>query len=297
MSRNKLNTSKVATTFTYLVLVLFAIWVLTPFYVIIANSLTTADEFMNSNVFVAIPEKLTFNNFIEIFNPYADIKDSNLVNNSVSLILTGYWNMVWQTVPKAIIALFSSGLTAYCYCKLRFPGKNLLFNIQIATMMVPLGALTIPSYLFYAKLGWVGEMGILALVVPGLFAGASTIFFLRQYFEGIPNEIVEAARVDGLGEIGIFFKIMLPLAMPAFVAQFILGFIGGYNSYTGPMLYLAGKKELYPLQLVFTDAWNYGNNNSVRAAVVVFSLIPILLIYLFGQKFFIGGITSGAVKG
>lgn len=296
MNRNKLNTSKIATILTYVALVIFMLWVLIPFYVIIANAITPANEFLNTTNFIAIPSKLSFESFIEIFNPPQDLQASNLVNG-VSLILTGYWNMIWQTVPKAIISLFASGLTAYAYCKLRFPGKNLFFNIQIATMMLPLGALTIPSYLFYADLGWVGESGILALVVPGLFAGAGTIFFLRQYFEGIPNEIVEAARVDGLGEVGIFFKIMLPLAMPAFVAQFILGFIGGYNSYTGPLLYLSGAKELYPLQLVFTDAFNYGYNDTVKSALVVFSLIPILLIYLFGQKFFIGGITAGAVKG
>lgn len=296
MSRNKLNTSKVSTTLTYIALFIFLIWVLTPFYVIIANSITPVGEYMSTRNFVAIPSKISLDAFIEIFNPPSDLEASNLVNG-VSLILTGYWNMIWQTIPKAIISLFASGLTAYAYCKLRFPGKNLLFNLQIATMMLPLGVLTIPSYIFYSKIGWVGAQGILALIVPGLFAGAGTIFFLRQYFEGIPNEIVEAARVDGLGEIGIFFKIMLPLAMPAFVAQFILGFIGGYNSYTGPLLYLAGVRELYPLQLVFTDAWNYGNNDAVRAAVVVFSLIPIILIYLFGQKFFIGGITAGAVKG
>ena len=167
----------------------------------------------------------------------------------------------------------------------------------IGLMMVPAIMTLVPSFMLYKKM--VGTDTYIILILPIITGGSVFgVFLLRSFFEGLSESIFEAARIDGLGEIGIFFKIMMPLSMPAFVSQFILGFIGGYNSYQGPLLYLGSQEHLYPLQLILQQMKSdWGSDAPFQAAMCLFTILPIVIIYLFGQKFFIGGITSGAVKG
>lgn len=294
---NKLNKNKFVTFLIYAVCIFFLLFTMMPFYVIIATAITPRSEYQTVLNFVAIPMSISFEGFVELFTSKFEANLTTfMMFEEVNVLITGYWNMIWQVIPKSIISLFVSGMAGYAYCKLRFKGQKVMFGIQISTMMIPTACLTIPTVLFYETIGWTGS--VLPLIVPGLFGGASTIFFMKQFFEGIPTEIVEAARIDGLGELGIFFKIMMPLSMPAFVSQFILGFIGGYNSYLGPSLYLGTEKHLYPLQLVLQSLKSqWGSDGPFQASAVIFTIIPIVCIYLFGQRFFVGGITSGAVKG
>ncbi len=294
----KLNQNKFVTFMIYVVLIFFLIFTMLPFFVIIVASVTPRIEYSRVEEFIALPSKVTFQGFITLFTAKndANIVKEFLLWENVNMLITGYWNMFWQSIPKSIISLFVSGMAGYAYCKLRFAGQKLMFGIQMSTMMIPTATLTIPTLMYYEMLGWTGS--VLPLIIPGLFGGTTTIFFMKQFFEGIPTEIVEAARIDGLGEVGIFFKIMLPLSMPAFVSQFILGFIGAYNAYLGPMLYLGTEKAMYPLQLVLQNLQSpWASDVPFQAAAVCFTIIPIVIIYLFGQRFFIGGLTSGAVKG
>ena len=163
--------------------------------------------------------------------------------------------------------------------------------------MIPLGAFGIISYIFYSMIGWTGT--VLPLIVPGLFGSVGTMFFLRMYFDGVPKQIFEAARIDGLGQFGCFFRMMIPLAVPAFVAQFIFGFVGGYNSYMGPLLYLNGQDEYITLQLflsrVSTVFTGTGMEN-VHCAAAVLGMLPLIIIYCFSQKLFINGIAVGGGK-
>lgn len=292
----KIKQNPLVTIGIYSALIFFLLFTMIPFYVVIAQSITPYDEYSSVMEFIALPMNISFSGFSHLFTCELNMIENWLVFDNVNRIILGYYNMFWQSIPKVIINLFVSGLAGYAYCKMNFAARKVMFSIQISTMMFPLGTLTIPTLIFYETIGWSGS--VLPLIIPGLLGGTSTIFFLKQFFEGIPTEIIEAARIDGLGEIGIYFKIMLPLSMPAFMSQFILSFIGAYNSYLGPLLYLGTQSELYPLQLVIqtlTTPW--GKTGPFTASVVVFSLIPIIVIYLFGQKFFIGGLTSGAVKG
>jgi multiple sugar transport system permease protein len=297
--KTKINQNPLVTFGIYFALIFFLLFTMLPFYVIIANSITPTLEISDAASFVAIPSSIDLLGFTQIFTFGNNLIKEFMVFENVSRILTGFYNMFWQVVPKSIISLFVSGLAGYSYCKLKFKLKNFMFAFMLTTMMIPMATMTFVSFTFYVKLGWYKT--VLPLIVPGLFGGAGTIFFMKQFFEGVPTEILEAARIDGLGEISIYFKIAMPLAMPAFISQFILTFIGGYNSYTGPLLYLDNLHELYPLQLVLQKSLtaNIGasRNEQFVSSIVVIAILPILLIYLFGQKFFISGITSGAVKG
>lgn len=292
----KIKQNKFVTFLIYFACIAFLLFTMLPFYVLIATSITPRDEYNRVMQFTAIPMEISFEGFYQLFNGAKNSIPQFLVFENVNKLVVGFYNMFWQVIPKSIISLFISGLAGYAYCKLRFKGKNLMFGIQMSTMMIPTACLTVPTIIFYDTLGWTGS--VLPLIIPGLFGGTATIFFMKQFFEGIPTEIVEAARIDGLGEIGIFFKIMMPLSMPAFVSQFILGFIGGYNSYQGPLLYLGSQEHLYPLQLILQYMRSdWGSDAPFQAAMCLFAILPIVIIYLIGQKFFIGGITSGAVKG
>ena len=293
----KIKQNKLVTFGIYFALIFFMLFTMIPFYVLIAQALTPYDEFNNVMSFIAIPMNFSFTGFTHLFTYEGNIQAKWLLFENVHKIIIGYYNMFWQSIPRVIVGLFVSGLAGYAYCKMNFVGKKFMFAIQMSTMMIPLGTLTIPTLMFYEMLGWTGK--VLPLIIPGLFGGTTTIFFLKQFFESIPTEIIEAARIDGLGEIGIYFKIMLPLSMPAFMSQFILSFIGAYNAYLGPLLYLGTQTHLYPLQLVLRNQLStpWGMTEPFTASYILFSLIPIVVIYLFGQKFFIGGLTSGAVKG
>jgi len=127
-----------------------------------------------------------------------------------------------------------------------------------------------------------------------------TVFFFKMFYEGIPDSLIEAGKIDGLGIFGSFFLILFPLAVPAFIAQFIFGFVAGYNSYMGPLLYLEGVPELATLQLVLSDVRGtfpgLGKEN-IHCAAAILGMLPLILIYCFLQKFFIEGIAVGGVKG
>ena len=293
---NKLNRSTGVTIAVYVGLILFMLFMMIPFYVIIANTITNGNEIDSVSHFIALPSEVNVTTILELLTGNNVLKYEDSIWNGASMLVVGYWNMFWQGIPKSIISLVVSGLAGYAYCKLQFKGKNGLFAFQISLMMIPGACLSIPTYLYYDALGWVGT--VLPLIIPGLFGGAATIFFMKQFFESIPTEIIEAARIDGLDEVSIFFKIILPLAMPAFVTQFILAFVGNYNSYMGPLLYVPQYMHLHPIQMVIqNDLTTSFGSSSFAAAKVLGSIVPIAIVYLIGQKFIIGGITSGAVKG
>ncbi|MBO5286284.1 MAG: carbohydrate ABC transporter permease [Clostridia bacterium] len=292
----KLNRSTGVTIAVYVGLIFFMLFMMIPFYVIIANTITGASEMQASEHFIALPSEVNITTILELLTGTNLLENEESIWNGASMLVVGYWNMFWQGIPRTIVSLVASGLAGYAYCKLQFKGKNGLFAFQISLMMIPGACLSIPTYLYYDALGWVGT--VLPLIIPGLFGGAATIFFMKQFFESIPTEIIEAARIDGLDEISIFFKIILPLAMPAFITQFILAFVGCYNSYMGPLLYIPQHMHLHPIQMVIqNDLITSFGSASFEAAKVLGSIIPICIVYLFGQKFIISGITSGAVKG
>ena len=182
---------------------------------------------------------------------------------------------------------------------MNFPHKEGLFQVMVLLSMIPLGAFSLISYVFYSGIGWTEELGFLPLIVPGMFGSIGMVFFLRMQFDGIPMSVIEAAQLDGANFFQTFFKVMAPMAKPAFMAQFILNFVAGYNNYMQPMLYLQNQPKFVTLQLYLSQVTtlfpNVGNEN-IHCAAAIMGMLPLILIYCFLQRFFIEGVSSGSVK-
>ena len=266
-------------------LVLFALFVLFPFAIMVISSLKHKEETIGG--FTWWPKMgLTLRGYANAFKKVA----------SSTSIIEGFFNTLWIIIPPTLVGLLTSTLSAYAFAKLRFRGKKVMFGLLIATMMVPGIATMVPSYIIWDYLGVTVDAPFVPLMIPGMFGAAACVFFMRQSISAIPDSIIEASRIDGIGTFGCFVRIVLPLIKPALLAQGILGFVGGYNDYFGPLIYL--KSDYQTLQIavsVFSDRYS-GDWPSILAANIV-AIIPTVLIYIFVQKYFIEGITAGGEKG
>ncbi len=284
----QLNTVKnvAGTTAVYVVLVLFALWILIPFSIVIVTSFKTAKDASNPQ-FHFFPEEW-------VLDGYKDVFTYNAGMGGAPLLIRGFMNTLMIVLPPTILGLFCSAMSAYAFAKLRFKGKNVLFSALLMTMMIPGTIMLTPSYLIYNLLGWVDTP--LPLMIPGMFGAATCVFFMRQFYAGIPTSLIEAAKLDGMGYFKIFWKIMVPLSVPALLAQGILGFIGGYNDYFGPYLYLQSP-QWYTLQIALNSfQGTYSRNIPAMMAGALIALIPTLVIYIVAQKYFIEGIATSGMK-
>ena len=280
---------------TYFVLVFYAVVQMFPFAIILITALSK-QTFLIESLGFRIPgfSDMTLDNFVEAVT--SDVAYIYVDGNPVNSLLLGFWNTLWQTVPTTLIGLFVSGLAGYAYAKLNFRGKNIIYAVQTTIIALPLATLTMPSYLFYYTIGWTDSA--LPVVIPGMFGSAVTVFYLSQFFRTLPTEIVEAARIDGLGSFGIYVRIILPLSVPAMVTQGILSFVGGYNNFLGALLYITDETQ-YPLQraLYFINGcYDEFSMAGVICASTILAMLPLIIIYIFGRKQLKVGLVSGAVK-
>ena len=207
---------------------------------------------------------------------------------------TWFTNSIIITVVQTAATLLISSFVAYGFAMYDFKFKNLLFTCVLLTMMIPLEIIMLPLYQLTIKLGLIDSMW--GIILPTV-AGAIPIFFFRQYLSGIPRDFLDAARVDGCSEYGIFFRVIMPIMKPSFAAMGIYVGMNSWNNFLWPMIVLrSGDKLTLPIGLnsLITP---YGNNYDVLIAGAVFSIIPIIVLFLFFQKYFIAGMTAGGVKG
>ena len=203
-------------------------------------------------------------------------------------------NSLLLTFVSVVLTLLVCYIVAYGLTMYNYKLKNFLFFLVIATMMVPFEILILPLYKEMISLNLIDTMA--GVVLPGI-CGASTIFFFRQYMTGLPKELLDAGRIDGATEYGICFKIMLPITKPAFAAMSILCAMGAWNNVLWPMLvYRSAEKFTLPIGLN-TLLTPYGNNYDVLIAGSMFGIIPVFIVFLCFQRYFIEGMTAGAVKG
>lgn len=272
----------------YFVLILYAVIIIFPFSIIILTSFKTMAD-ARSMSFEWIPANgFTLEGYIEAFEFRAN------PDSSLPTLVRSFINTVLYIIPPTIIGLFTSSMAAYAFAKLKFRAKNVMYSILLATMMIP-GTITIaPQFAIYDAIQWVDTP--LPLMIPGMFGAAACVFFMRQFFSGIPDSLVEAAKLDGESYIGIFFRIMVPLSVPALIAQGLLGFIGGYNDYFNPLIYLQSS-EIQTLQVALrTFSTVYVQKPNIVMAGTVIALVPMLIIYFFAQDYFIDGIAASGLK-
>lgn len=212
-------------------------------------------------------------------------------------LVTGIKNTLILEVFSVTFPPFVSALGAFAFAKLALPGKRVLLLTLLSSMMIPYAALMLPQYQIWQSLGLVGTLW--PLIVPTFFGGALMTFFFVQYMQGVPTELFEAAKLDGAGYLLQFFGIMLPLVKPALTAQIVFSFVGTWNDYFIPSIYL-NKTEVKTIQLQLLSLQQQQNNlidmNIVMAGSVL-SSIPMLAVFIFCQKFFIESLAISGIKG
>ncbi|HIV93413.1 MAG TPA: carbohydrate ABC transporter permease [Candidatus Eisenbergiella stercoravium] len=204
-------------------------------------------------------------------------------------------NTVITTVLSVLGTVVTSALAGYAFAKMKFKFRDQLFLLYLATMMVPFQVLMVPQFILFKGMGIFNTLW--ALILPRLFTPLGT-FLMRQYFLDVPDEIIEAGKVEGLGEFGIFRRLVLPLAKPAVATVVILNFVWRWNDYEAPLIFLTDDK-LYTLTVGLTnfiDDAGFSQDNLIMAASTI-ALIPIIIVFIVGQRYFIEGLTSGSVKG
>jgi multiple sugar transport system permease protein len=261
-------------------LVVLAAMYLTPFVWMISTSFKTLPQSLASPP-VIIPDPITL-------KPFTDA----LTKMNYAL---AFRNTLIYAVPAVIGTVVSCSLVAYGFALIQWRGRNIVFLVVLATMMLPSQVTLIPLYVIYAKLGWVNTY--LPLLVPTFLGSPFFIFLLRQFFLGMPKELIDAARLDGASELRILATIVAPLSAPALITVGILTFIDKWNDFYGPLIFLQ-KPELHPLsRAVQVFQTQHGTDWPVLMAASVLVAAPLVVLYFVAQRKFIEGITLTGLKG
>ena len=263
----------------FVLLVLATIY-LAPFLWMLTTSLKTQAQSIASPPSL-IPNPLTLDAFPKAFDQMG--------------FLGALRNTLIYAIPSVIGTLVSCSLVAYGFALVKWPGRNVVFVIVLATMMLPSQVTLIPLYVIYARLGWINTF--LPLVLPSFLGVPFFIFLLRQFFLGIPNDLLDAARIDGASELRILTRIVVPLSKPALITVGLLTFIDKWNDFYGPLIFLQ-KPELRPLSLaleVFQANHSTDWPRLMAASVIV--AVPLVVTYFVAQRWFIEGLTLTGSKG
>ncbi|MCK6080247.1 carbohydrate ABC transporter permease [Microbacterium sp. EYE_5] len=233
-------------------------------------------------------------------NPYA-LPDPASLEAYQTLLLSGQqpiflwlWNSFAAATLQTVLILVTASMAAYALARLEFAGRNVVFGLIIATLLVPPVVFLIPNYLIVENFGWLDT--VLAITVPGA-ASAFGVFFLRQFFLGVPVEIEEAARIDGAGEFRIFFQVALPLAKPALATLAVLSFLGNWNDFLWPVYVLLSPENmtLQPGLAMLQGA--YRTHFGIVMAGAAIASIPVLVLFAFAQRQIVDSVAGAAVKG
>ena len=205
-----------------------------------------------------------------------------------------YKNSLFIVLVQGGLTLLLSSMVAYGLSKYRFKGQNAMFLCVLLVMMIPLEILMLPMY---SQINTMGLRDSYAGVMLPFLVSMSAVFFFRQFLEGIPIDLLDAGRVDGCTEYGIFFRIIMPIMLPAYASMAVMVGMGAWNGLLWPMLVISDMKK-YTIPIGLNTLWSpYGNNYDLMITGSCFAIVPLLVLYLFAQRFIIEGMTAGAVKG
>ncbi len=274
--RHTINTS-----LHYLVLVVIALIVLVPFAWMVSTSLK------GRGVLTEMPPRVIPEKFF-----WANYPDTLIKHHFLRYSI----NSIYVALTASIGTLFTCSLAGFAFARLKFFGRDVLFSILLATMMVPLQVMIIPEFLIILKLGWLDHPLFLALIIPSWLAGAFGTFMLRQFFKPIPKDLEDAAKIDGCSIFGIYFKIFLPLAKPALATLFIFAFMTSYNNLLRPILYISSMHRMTLTIGLANFTRQYEVNENLKMAGSVITLLPLVVLYSFAQKYFVRGITLSGLK-
>ena len=266
----------------FVLLCLGAIIMVFPLVYMVLSSFMTKNQILSAN-FSIWPNPWKFGKYSEVLHKPE--------------FLRGVRNTLMVAVPVLVVGAFTSSLAAFSFAKLRFRGKDQIFLGLLATMMIPFAVVMIPQYVMFTKMGWTNSL--LPLIIPGLFGNVSVIFFLRQNLSSIPTALVEAAKIDGCGYFKIYYAVFLPLMKGALMTQIILWFMGIWNDYLAPTIFIQNEKW-FTLQVVIRSFNAYYAVNSdypLIMAASVLAILPTLQLFFFFQRYIIESMAISGVKG
>ena len=244
----------------------------------------------------------------------SSLKDSELIFSFPPQMIPN--PVTWQNYPEAwkatamgraminslFIAVVTTGggclvssLVAYGFAKIDFKFKTALFMVVLSTMMIPYQVTLIPLFIIFKHLGWINTYN--PLIVPSLFGTAANVFMMRQYMLKIPNDFRDSGFIDGCGHFRIWFKIILPMCVPTLVSLGVLTFMGHWNNYLGPMIYLNSRVKMTVPLVLRSYKGSYSTQWHLLMAASCIALAPVVLLYIVSQKFIISGIMMGGIKG
>ena len=263
----------------HLVLIPLAIVMLIPMIWMIITSFETLNETRHFPP-ILIPSSIQWQNYTDVLQqaPFAR------------------WFMNTLIVTVVVVAgnLLFCSLAGYAFARIKFFGRDVVFILVLATLMIPFQVIIIPTFIIVRKLGLIDTLG--ALIVPNL-AGAFGIFLLRQFFRSLPIELEEAARIDGASRLGVLFKIVLPLSGPVLATVAVITFLWTWNDFLWPLVTLYSPNNM-TLQLGLTTFQGaHSTNTHLLMAANVMSILPVLALFVFAQRFFIRGIATSGLKG
>lgn len=264
---------------THIILILGAVVMITPFLWMIITALKTYPETIHVPP-TFLPKNWQFQNFVKVFNQID--------------LLTYYKNTIIMVVGRTIGQLFLCSLTAYAFARMQFKGRNVLFVLVLALLMVPSQIVLIPSFVVMRQFGWIDTF--YALIAPGIFSSFG-VFLLRQFFMAIPKELDESAKIDGCSYFGIYWRIILPLSKPAMVALAIFAIISTWNDFLWPLI-VTNSDQMRVLSIGLASfQGQYVTDYPMLMTGGVLATIPMIIIFIFLQKYFIEGISLTGTKG
>jgi putative aldouronate transport system permease protein len=287
--------SKLFDVLNYIILTLVAFTTILPFIYIIGASFATEYELATRPLFI-IPQDVTLGAYEFIF--------------SSNKILNGFGNSIFITVAGTLINLFFTVTMAYAISKTRIRGRNFILNMVIFSMFFSGGM--IPGYIVVANMLHLKDT-YWSVLLPGAIS-AYNMMIVKNFFQGIPQELEDSAAIDGCNDLGILWKIVLPLSLPVLATFGLFYAVGHWNSYFGAMIYMSGARDKWPLQVLLREIIILSNasagdmaamdpefvqppEQSIKMAVIVVSTVPIMCVYPFLQKYFVKGVMVGALKG
>jgi multiple sugar transport system permease protein len=280
MSTKKEERSTKWASFTFLS-ILAVVWI-APMLWILSTSLKPESQAISWPI-QWIPETFTFENYIEVLSDSEDAP-----------VLRWFWNSFFIATTHTLLILLINSLAAFAYARMQFKGKEFLFWSLMVTMMIPTVMNLIPLYSIVNWLGWIDTPW--AMIVPGL-GGVFGIFLLRQFFQGIPVELEEAAKMDGATAFQIYWKIIIPLSKPALVTLALFTFMANWNDFLWPLIVTnEAETRTLPVGLSILQG-TYNIQYAKMMTATLLSAVPVLILFLFAQRFFIKGISLSGIKG
>jgi multiple sugar transport system permease protein len=266
----------------FMLLLAGALTMVVPFLWMLSTSLKEA-KFVYEIPPRWIPNPVDWENYIELWT------DSSL--------LSGLKNSVIVSFCVVAFGTFSTTLSAFAFAKLDVPLKRTLFLCILSSMMIPFVVLLVPQYIIYTKIKWINTL--LPLIIPGALGNVSMLFFIRQFMQGLPTELLEAAKIDGCGYFKIYYRVFLPLSKPAIVSNIIMVFMMTWNDYFGPMIFVNDSKR-QTVQVVISMLNSYHETQTDIPLIMAASLIailPVLITFIICQKYFTESFVMSGLKG